>query len=66
MVFGCSARVLGDAAGADFLVPSQAILTPGSRPPAVIGPLLEEGRARHLAYWRRAGAGQAQKHSPAT
>lgn len=54
VVFGCSAGVLGEAAGADFLVPSQQVLELGARPPALVGPVLEEeGRARHLAYWKR-------------
>ena len=54
VVFGCSARALGEAAGDDFLVPSRQILALGRRPPTLVGPLLEEeGRARHLAYWQR-------------
>jgi hypothetical protein len=44
---------LGAAAGADFLVPSRQILAFGARTVTLIGPLLEEeGRTRHLAYWR--------------
>lgn len=53
VVFGCSAQALAEAAGADFLVPSRQILAQGQRPTRVIGPLLEEeGRARHLRFWR--------------
>lgn len=57
VVFGCSARALGAAAGEDFLVPAAQILALGRRPPTLVGPLLEEeGRARHHAYWQqRAG-----------
>jgi len=52
IVFGCSATALGDAAGADFLIPSRELLVHGEAPPRVTGPLLEErGRAQHLAYW---------------
>ena len=52
IVFGCSARALADAAGADFLIPSRELLAHGNAPPRVTGPLLEErGRAQHLAYW---------------
>lgn len=52
IVFGCSARALAEAAGADFLIPSRELLAHGEVPPQVTGPLLEErGRAQHLAYW---------------
>ena len=52
IVFGCSAQALADAAGADFLIPSRELLSRGSTPPEVIGPVGEErGRAQHHAYW---------------
>lgn len=52
IVFGCSARALADAAGADFLIPSRELVARGEAPPRVTGPLAEErGRAQHLAYW---------------
>jgi tRNA(Arg) A34 adenosine deaminase TadA len=54
VVYGCSAKALGRAAGGDFLAACHDVFARGSRKIEVIGPVLEEeGLAKHLVYWRR-------------
>lgn len=52
VVYGCSARRLGEIAGMGLEVPCRNVFDRGARKVEVIGPMLEdEAAAVHLEYW---------------
>ena len=52
IVYGCSAKILGEIAGGRFVVPCRELLANGEREIKVIGPLLEaEGAEIHRGFW---------------
>jgi len=52
IVYGCSAGLLGEIAGGDFVVPCRDLLKHGTREISVVGPVLEEqGAAIHRNFW---------------
>ncbi len=52
LVYGCSAKSLGQIAGNTFIVPSRQLLARATRSVTVVGPVLEaEGVEIHQAFW---------------
>ena len=53
VVYGCSAKKLGEIATGSFVVPCRDIFKYGNREIAVIGPLLEaQGADIHRGFWK--------------
>jgi tRNA(Arg) A34 adenosine deaminase TadA len=53
IVYGCSAKKLGEIAGGSFVVPSRDLFKYGNRKTNVIGPILEkEGTEIHQKFWK--------------
>jgi tRNA(Arg) A34 adenosine deaminase TadA len=52
IVYGCSAALLGEIAGGDFLIPCRDLFQFGTREIKVIGPILEDkGAEIHRNFW---------------
>jgi len=52
LIYGCSAKKLGEIAGGSFVVPCTEIFTYGNRKINVSGPILEqEGAEIHRGFW---------------
>ncbi|MBL4774146.1 MAG: nucleoside deaminase [Alcanivoracaceae bacterium] len=53
VVYGCSAKKLGEIATGSFVVPCKDIFRYGNRETSVIGPLLEsQGADIHRGFWK--------------
>lgn len=53
VVYGCSAKKLGEIASGSFVVPCQDLFNFGDRPTDVIGPVLEtQGAEIHQGFWK--------------
>ena len=52
IVYGCSCEILGEIAGASFVVPSRKLLEYGMQHTVIKGPILEEqGAEMHRQFW---------------
>ena len=53
VVYGCSAKKLGEIASGSFVVPCQELFNHGDRTTLVIGPILEnQGAEIHQSFWK--------------
>ena len=52
LVYGCSAKTLGEIAGGSFVVPSRDLFSKGKRDIEIIGPVLpDQGADIHRDFW---------------
>ena len=54
VVFGCSAKTLGDMAGGSLVIPCNEIFSKGKNVTTVIGPINEsKSKMVHLDFWKK-------------